>query len=36
MSRVPRLIAFLIAMLSAAPALASGQGGQFIGVDDDP
>jgi protein-disulfide isomerase len=36
MSRVPRLIAFLIAMLSAAPALASGQDGQFIGVDDDP
>lgn len=37
MKRAPHGIAFLIAMLAAAPAVAAGgQAGQFIGVDDDP
>jgi protein-disulfide isomerase len=30
------IIALFIAMMTAASAPASGQGGQFIGVDDDP
>ena len=36
MSRTPPIIALLIAMMTAASAPVSGQGGQFIGVDDDP
>jgi protein-disulfide isomerase len=31
-----RIIAWLSAMIAAAPVLASAQGGKFIGVDDDP
>ena len=36
MNRTPPIIALFIAMMTAASAPVSGQGGQFIGVDDDP